>query len=92
MRPGPGDYRDLDTQNDRHIKVVDGALILKNIQKSHEGFYLCKASNGIGGISAVARLAVQGNFYYWFILTLNIIKSPFLSQLPKYHIDYLFLL
>ena len=62
MRPGPDDYRDLDTQNDRHIKVVDGSLILKNIQKSHEGFYLCKASNGIGGISAVARLAVQGNY------------------------------
>ena len=63
MRPGPDDYRDLDTQNDRHIKVVDGSLILKNIQKSHEGFYLCKASNGIGGISAVARLAVQGNLF-----------------------------
>ena len=61
MRPGPGDYRDLDSQNDRHLKVVEDALIIKNIQKSHEGFYLCEASNGIGGISAVARLAVQGN-------------------------------
>ena len=61
MRPGPNDYKDLDAANDRHLRVVDGALIIKNIQKSHEGFYLCKASNGIGGISAVARLAVQGN-------------------------------
>ena len=60
MRPGPDDYRDLNAHNDRHLKVVDGALIIKNIQKSHEGFYLCEASNGIGGISAVARLAVQG--------------------------------
>ena len=64
MRPGPGDYRDLDSQNDRHLKVVEGALIIKNIQKSHEGFYLCEASNGIGGISAVARLAVQGNMHH----------------------------
>ena len=80
MRPGPGDYRDLDTQNDRHIKVVDGALILKNIQKSHEGFYLCKASNGIGGISAVARLAVQGNLFF---LLVHIHLYPFLRHLTK---------
>ena len=71
MRPGPGDYRDLDSQNDRHLKVVDGALIIKNIQKSHEGFYLCEASNGIGGISAVARLAVQGNLLYLLIWELS---------------------
>ena len=51
---------DTTTKNGRSIKIVDGALILKNIQKSMEGYYLCKASNGIGGISAVARIAVQG--------------------------------
>ena len=61
VRPAPSDYKDLNTQNDRNVKVVDGALVLKNIQKSHEGYYLCKASNGIGGISAVAKLSVQGN-------------------------------
>ena len=71
MRPGPGDYRDLNAQNDRHLKVVDGALIIKNIQKSHEGFYLCEASNGIGGISAVARLAVQGNITFKLLLSVK---------------------
>ncbi len=60
MRPTPNDYKDLNP-GDRNVKVVDGSLIIKNIQKSHEGYYLCKASNGIGGISAVARIAVQGN-------------------------------
>ncbi len=60
MRPTPNDYKDLDTSRDRNVKVVDGALVIKNIQKSHEGYYLCKASNGIGGISAVAKIAVQG--------------------------------
>ncbi len=60
MRPTPADYHDIDVTNDRNLKIVDGSLIVKNIQKSHEGFYLCKASNGIGGISAVAKLSVQG--------------------------------
>jgi len=61
MRPTPADYQDLDVQTDRsNVKIVDGTLIIKNIQKSHEGYYLCKASNGIGGISAVAKLSVQG--------------------------------
>ena len=58
MRPTPNDYKDLNP-SDRNVKVVDGSLILKNIQKSHEGYYLCKASNGIGGISAVAKMSVQ---------------------------------
>ena len=42
------------------MKIIDGSLIIKNIQKGHEGYYLCKASNGIGtGISAVAKIDVQ---------------------------------
>lgn len=61
MRPTPSDYKELDTSHDRNVKVIEGSLIIKNIQKSHEGYYLCKASNGIGGISAVAKIAVQGD-------------------------------
>jgi hypothetical protein len=49
MVPTANDYQELQ-QSDRNVKIVDGSLILKNIQKSHEGYYLCKASNGIGGI------------------------------------------
>ena len=64
MRPTPSDYVTLNPQNDRTIRIVDGALVLKNIQKGHEGYYLCKASNGIGGISAVARISVQGQYLY----------------------------
>nr|XP_040576477.1 Down syndrome cell adhesion molecule-like protein Dscam2 isoform X20 [Lepeophtheirus salmonis] len=59
QRPTPSDYKDLDVSNDRNMKIIDGTLIIKNIQKSNEGFYLCKASNGIGGISAVAKISVQ---------------------------------
>ena len=61
VRPQPSDYKDLEpNQNDRSVKIIDGALKIDNIQKSHEGYYICKASNGIGGISAVAKVSVQG--------------------------------
>ena len=66
MVPTANDYKELQ-QTDRNLKVVDGSLIVKNIQKHHEGYYLCKASNGIGGISAVAKISVQGNDF-WFEL------------------------
>ena len=62
MVPTANDYQELQ-QSDRNVKIVDGSLILKNIQKSHEGYYLCKASNGIGGISAVAKISVQGSMH-----------------------------
>ena len=57
----PENYRDLDTQVQSNVKVIDGALVLKNIQKASEGYYLCKATNGIGrGLSAVIYISVQG--------------------------------
>merc|ERR1719474_1361664 len=42
----PTDYKDLDTQVNSNIKIIDGSLVLKNIQKGSEGYYLCKATNG----------------------------------------------
>ena len=57
----PENYQDLDMQVQSNVKVISGALVLKNIQKSSEGYYLCKASNGIGrGLSAVIYISVQG--------------------------------
>ena len=57
----PENYRDLDTQVQSNVKVVDGALVLKNVQKASEGYYLCKATNGIGrGLSAVIYISIQG--------------------------------
>ncbi|XP_047472702.1 Down syndrome cell adhesion molecule-like protein Dscam2 isoform X2 [Penaeus chinensis] len=56
----PGDYRDLDVNNP-NIKVTgDGTLHISSIQKSHEGYYLCEANNGIGaGLSTVIYVRVQ---------------------------------
>ena len=64
MVPTANDYQELQ-QSDRNVKIVDGSLIIKNIQKNHEGYYLCKASNGIGGISAVAKISVQGMYEFF---------------------------
>ena len=61
----PENYRDLDTQVQSNVKVIDGALVLKNIEKASEGYYLCKSTNGIGrGLSAVIYISVQGMFYH----------------------------
>ena len=57
----PGDYRDLPTDNP-HVRVTaDGTLYISSIAKSHEGYYLCEANNGIGAsLSAVVYVRVQG--------------------------------
>ena len=63
--PTPNDYQELQQSDRNSVKIVDGSLIIKNIQKYHEGYYLCKASNGIGGISAVAKISVQGMYEFF---------------------------
>ncbi|CAH1154339.1 unnamed protein product [Phaedon cochleariae] len=55
----PGDYKDF-KPNNPDIKVEDGTLMINNIQKTNEGYYLCEAVNGIGsGLSAVILISVQ---------------------------------
>ena len=57
----PGDYKDL-RPNNPDIRVEEGTLLLNNIQKSSEGYYMCEAVNNIGsGLSAVVMISVQGN-------------------------------
>nr|AGL39311.1 Down syndrome cell adhension molecule [Eriocheir sinensis] len=56
----PGDYRDLAVSNPNVRVTDDGTLQIVNIQKSHEGYYLCEANNGIGaGLSTVIYVRVQ---------------------------------
>ncbi|XP_071050253.1 cell adhesion molecule Dscam1 isoform X5 [Onthophagus taurus] len=55
----PGDYTDF-KPNNPDIRVEDGTLMINNIQKKNEGYYLCEAVNGIGsGLSAVVLISVQ---------------------------------
>lgn len=59
----PGDYKDIKDikSGSDDIKVDEGTLSIHNIQKNHEGRYLCEAVNGIGsGLSAVITISVQG--------------------------------
>lgn len=59
----PGDYKDIKDlkPGSDDIKVDEGTLSIHNIQKNHEGHYLCEAVNGIGsGLSAVITISVQG--------------------------------
>ncbi|XP_068224096.1 cell adhesion molecule Dscam1 isoform X18 [Palaemon carinicauda] len=56
----PGDYRDLGVDNPNVKVTEEGTLQISNIQKSHEGYYLCEANNGIGaGLSTVIYVRVQ---------------------------------
>lgn len=65
MFPGvsPGDYKDF-KPNNPDVRVEDGTLMINNIQKTNEGYYLCEAVNGIGsGLSAVVLISVQGSLF-----------------------------
>lgn len=76
----PGDYKDF-KPNNPDIKVEDGTLMINNIQKNNEGYYLCEAVNGIGsGLSAVILISVQGKTSSFFtsttMKTLNFSSTP----------------
>lgn len=48
VREKPGEYKDL-RKNDSSVRADDdGNLLIENIQKNNEGYYLCEAINGIG--------------------------------------------
>jgi Down syndrome cell adhesion molecule len=57
-----GDYREL-SYNDASSGIEsynNGTLIIHNVTREHEGFFLCQAHNGIGaGLSKLIRLTVH---------------------------------
>lgn len=57
-----GDYREL-SYNDGSSGIEshnNGTLIIHNVTREHEGFFLCQAHNGIGaGLSKLIRLTVH---------------------------------
>lgn len=85
----PGDYIDLKLNNP-DINVEDGTLMINNIQKTNEGYYLCEAFNGIGsGLSAVILVSVQGIFYFIYIITISKKLFEFLFPPETKKINYL---
>lgn len=76
----PGDYKDF-KPNNPDIKVEDGTLMINNIQKNNEGYYLCEAVNGIGsGLSAVILISVQGTYCKVFFLLRTLLMVMFLCS------------
>lgn len=76
----PGEYKDF-KPNNPDIKVEDGTLIINNIQKTNEGYYLCEAVNGIGsGLSAVILINVQGILIRSTILFIILLDLSLLSN------------
>ena len=54
-----GSYRPIIYDGRLH-KLENGSLEIKHVDKLDEGFYMCKATNGIGsGISTVVQLSVR---------------------------------
>lgn len=58
-------YPQLDNAGDvlppEPLYFSNGTLQIQAIRRSHQGYYLCEASNGIGsGLSKVIRLVVNG--------------------------------
>lgn len=58
----PGEYQELSYQGG-HSGIEsnpNGTLIISNVTRDHEGFFLCQANNGIGaGLSKLIRLTVH---------------------------------
>lgn len=48
------------------ISFSNGTLYIHSVRKSHHGYYLCEASNGIAsGLSKVIRLVVNGKYVFF---------------------------
>lgn len=57
-----GDYQQIayNNKNGAIESFVNGTLVIRNVTREHEGFFLCQATNGIGaGLSKLIRLTVN---------------------------------
>lgn len=57
------DFQPLDYADGRTALTPNGSLVIQSVGPKDEGYYLCRAANGIGpGLSKVVSLAVNGNY------------------------------
>jgi hypothetical protein len=55
------DFQPLDYADGRTVLTPNGSLVIQSVGPKDEGYYLCRATNGIGaGLSKVVSLAVNG--------------------------------
>lgn len=56
------EFRDI-LSGYRHQVYGNGSLIIQEVDKSDEGYFMCQISNGVGaGLSRVMYLKVNGKF------------------------------
>jgi len=57
------DFQPLDYADGRTVLTPNGSLVIQSVGPKDEGYYLCRATNGIGtGLSKVVALAVNGTY------------------------------
>jgi len=57
------DFQPLDYADGRTVLTPNGSLVIQSVGPKDEGYYLCRATNGIGaGLSKVVSLAVNGTY------------------------------
>ena len=59
------DFKDI-LSSYRHQVLVNGTLVIHDVEKSDSGLYMCQVSNGIGaGLSKVVRIKVLSKLYIY---------------------------
>jgi hypothetical protein len=57
------EFQPLDYAEGQTVKTPNGSLVIKSAGSEDEGYYLCRATNGIGAnLSKVVFLAVNGTY------------------------------
>lgn len=58
-KPSPNSYKTIISNSRIHI-LENASLVIKDVSKFDEGFYLCQAANNFGSLSALIKLTVNG--------------------------------
>lgn len=59
LQQAPNNYRTIISNSRIHI-LENASLVLRDVGKADEGFYLCQAANNFGTLSALIKLTVNG--------------------------------
>jgi hypothetical protein len=85
------DFQPLDYADGRTVLTPNGSLVIQSVVPNDEGYYLCRATNGIGtGLSKVVSLAVNGKYnislHYYHAFIVQLIQQ--FLQHPHIHPHY----
>lgn len=57
----PNHYRTIISNSRIHI-LENASLVIRDVGKQDQGFYLCQAANNFGSLSALIKLTVNGEY------------------------------